>query len=168
MMKLPTLYTFSVLLAFALGGCASADGRYPSLAVRDAERAQGTLDPSPPIEAEVVGTTDMNALLAPLDRAQEAHAKFAAQQDEVTALALASRGVGPEDDRRSRALVGLAALTSLRGQTALALADLDQLEIAAATEFKRTKEIRDLQATIRQLIAEQDTTLDSLTGMLAQ
>ncbi|MEO1220390.1 MAG: hypothetical protein AAFY42_03425 [Pseudomonadota bacterium] len=156
------------ILALALGACASADGRYPSLAIRDAERAQGTLNPRPSTDDAVDGITDMDALLAPLDRAQEAHAEFTAQKDQVNALVLASRGIGPEDDRRARALVGLAALTSLRGQTALALADLDQLEVSAATEFKRTREIRDLQASIQQLIQQQDQTLDSLAEMLAQ
>ena len=156
------------ILSLSLGACASADGRYPSLAIRDSERAQGTLAPLPPTDGAEAGMTDMDAILAPLERAQAAHAEFTAQQDQVSAIVLASRGLGPEDDRRARALVGLAALTSLRGQTALALADVDQLEVRAATEFKRTKEIRDLQASIVQLIQQQDETLDSLAELLAQ
>jgi hypothetical protein len=168
MQKPPTSFTLSVLLAFALGGCASADGRYPSLAVRDAERAQGTLNPSPPSQPSAIGITDLDALMAPLDRARDADAKFAAQKDEVNALIAASSGLGPEDDRRARALIGYAELTSLRGQTALALSDLDQLETSSATQFKRTKDINDLQTSIQRMIAQQDETLDSLSEMLSQ
>ena len=168
MKKPPTPFTLSILLAFALGGCASADGRYPSLAVRDAERAQGTLTPSPPEQPTGTGITDLDGLMAPLDRAKEADAMFTAQKDEVNALIQASNGLGPEDDRRARALIGYAELTSLRGQTALALSDLDQLEASAATQFKRTKDISDLQASIQQMLAQQDEALDSLSEMLAK
>ena len=93
---------------------------------------------------------------------------FTAQKDEVNALIQASNGLGPEDARRARALIGYAELTSLRGQTALALSDLDQLEASAATQFKRTKDISDLQASIQQMLAQQDEALDSLSEMLAK
>ena len=168
MTKPPLPLYLSALIAFALAGCASADGRYPSLAVRDAERAQGTLSPSPPDEPFVIGVTDAEALFAPHTKASETHALFNEQLGDVTELVRASSGLGPEDDRRARALVGLASLTSLRGQTALALSDLDQLEAAAATQFKRTNEINDLQASIQKMIAQQDAALDSLTEMLSQ
>lgn len=168
MQKAPSPFTLSILLAFALGGCASADGRYPSLAVRDAERATGMLTPAAPAPPAKNGVVDTEQLLAPLDRAQAAHAQFTMRQSEVKTLVLSSSGHGPEDDARARALVGLADLTSLRGQTALALSDLDQLEASAATQFGRTNEIRDLQASIQQMIAQQDAALDSLSEMLTK
>lgn len=158
----------ALCLGVVLSGCASAEGRYPSLAVRDAERTQGTLRPTPASESSAVAAINPEQLLAPATRAKESHSKFTAQQGEVNDLVLASIGRGPEDDLRARALVGLAGLTSLRGQTALALSDLDRLEVAAATEFKPTKEIRDQQASVQQMIAQQDAALDSLSEMLAK
>lgn len=164
----PLHFHLGALLALTVGGCASTDGRYPSLAIRDAERAQGTLTPSPPEQPAVVGITDLDGLMAPLVRARKIDAEFAAQKDEVNALILASSGLGPDDDRRARALIGYAELTSLRGQTALALSDLDQLEAAAAIQFKRPKDINDLQASIQRMLAQQDEALDSLSETLAK
>lgn len=152
----------AVLVSLSLTGCASADARYPSLAVRDAERVQGTLEPASSEEPSVIGISNLDALTAPHDRAREAHARFTAMESEVRNLIAASSGLGPEDDRRARALAGFAQLTTLRAQTALALSDLDLLEVKAATGFKRTREIRDFQSSIIEMIEQQDAALDSL------
>ena len=168
MIKTCFSYSTAGLAGLILSACAASDGRYPSLAVRDAERVQGTFEPAPPSLPAAGNPVDNRQLSAPLTRAKEAHALFTARQDEVSALVTASRGLGPEDDRRAQALVGLADLTSLRGQTAVALSDLDQLEAEAATGFARTEDIREVQASILELIAQQDVTLDSLSEKLAQ
>ena len=168
MKSIYTKICLAVLLGAGLGGCASADGQYPSLAVRDAERVQGTFTPpSPSDQPAVIGITNLDELLAPVDRAEKANAQFLALQSEVRALVSGAQGLGVEDDRRAQALAGLAQLTSLRGQTALALSDLDLLEAKAATAFERTKEIRDFQTGIRTMIGEQDAVLDSLGAALA-
>ena len=168
MQKPPNPFTLTVLLAFAVGGCASADGRYPSLAVRDAERAQGTLEPAAPAVPSVIAITNLESLDAAINRAEATHTKFTSLQGDVAALVSASRGLGPENDTRARALIGVAQLASLRAETALALADLDVMEAKAASGFKRTKDIRDFQAVIMKLLAQQDETLDSLSETLSQ
>lgn len=162
------LLCFAAVAGLSLTGCASSDGRYPSLAVRDTERVQGTLEPAPSDQPEVIGIENLDALIAPVDRAKEAHAQFTAIEDEVRTLVNASRGVGPEDDRRAQALAGFAQLTSLRAKTALALSDLDLLEVKAATGFTRTQEIREFQSTILRLIEQQDATLDSLNEAMTR
>lgn len=162
------LLFLAAVFGFSLSGCASADDRYPSLAVRDAERVQDTLEPALSDQPEVIGQSNLDALVAPVDRAQEAHAQFTAMEGQVRSLVFASRGIGPEDDRRAQALAGFAQLTSLRAKTALALSDLDLLELKAATGFKRTQEIREFQSTILKLIEQQDKTLDSLNEAMTR
>lgn len=166
--KFQMCFAISLGLALnaALAGCAGADGRYPSLAVRDAERVQGTLTPTndePEISSQA---PQIEAIEAIIGQAQSAHASFSAQKGEVSALVMSARGFSIEDDRHARALTGLAQLTSLRGQTALALSQLDLMEAKAATGFKRTQDIRALQNAILRMIAEQDATLETLSETL--
>lgn len=158
----------AALVGLSLAGCAAADGRYPSLAVRDAERVQATIDPAPSDQPVVFAVSNLEALDAPFKRAGDAHARFTAMQPEVRALVAASRGLGPENDRRARALVGFAALTSLRSQTALALSELDLLEVNAATGFENARAIRDFQNAVLTMITQQDAALDSLNEALKQ
>jgi len=150
------------LLGLSITGCASSDDRYPSLAVRDAERAMGTLSTANPGTNILAETPDFAPVQAALDRAKRANDAFVAEQAGVRDLVLATRGLSIENDRRSRALVGLARLTSLRSQTALALADLDQIEVRAATAFADVKDIRRAQSSVLRLVTAQDTVLDSL------
>lgn len=161
-------FCMATLIGFSLAGCASADGRYPSLAVRDAERVQGSFEPAPTDQNAATGTINPETLDAPFKRASDAHARFTAMQPEVRALVSASRGLSRENDRRARALVGFATLTSLRSQTALALSDLDLLEVNAATGFERTREIRDFQNAVLRMITQQDAALDSLNEAMKQ
>ena len=157
-----------IVLAAMLGGCAAADGRYPSLAVRDAERVSGTINPSAPDIQTPITPLNLAPIKAAIARAEAANSKFASQTVEVRTLVAAARGSGLDSDRRSHALAALAGLTSLRGQTALALADIDLLEAKAASGFERTQEIREAQSAVVRLVMAQDEALDSLSAQLAR
>ncbi|UAB79515.1 hypothetical protein INR77_07615 [Erythrobacter sp. SCSIO 43205] len=168
MIKAHFSFAIAGLGGLLLGACASADGRYPSLAVRDAERMTGQFAPAAPEQPavpEIVSPQDVSDLVA---LAYETQEKFGALRPTAARLAQSAGGTGVESDRRSQALVAVAELTSLRGQTALVLARLDALEAEARTTFAPVQAIATGQAQTATLLQQQDEVLDSLSEMLAQ
>ena len=157
----------AVILATVLTGCAAADGRYPSLAVRDAERLGSPVEVPPPLS---VGPTaaSMETVFEALTSANRWNTLFEGDLKGVRQLIDASKGLGPQNDTRAQALVALANLTSLRGQTAGVLATLDQLEAESAVKFHPLKEVRDAQARVAMMLQQQDAVLDSLEGELVK
>ncbi|AWW74225.1 hypothetical protein CD351_07255 [Erythrobacter sp. KY5] len=150
----------------ALAGCAGDSGRYPSLAIRDAERTTGQFTPAQPTTPAATATIDRTAIGAALESARTAHERFLAEQPAALTLARSASGRGDGSDVRSRALVAVASLSSLRGQTATALADLDRLEVEAATSFAATDDIRTAQSYVARLAQEQDDILESLSEVM--
>ena len=74
--------SLSTALVLTLGGCAASSGDYPSLAVRDVERVDGSFaSPErktievPEVEIDLDGTLDV-VLPALVSRTEEAHAEF--------------------------------------------------------------------------------------------
>ncbi|MEM1053096.1 MAG: hypothetical protein AAGI28_13485 [Pseudomonadota bacterium] len=155
-------------LGMGLGGCASADGRYPSLAVRDAERTTGEFMPASPTPSAIPGVVSPQRVADLLSAAYDAQRKFEEARPEAERIVRSAQGMGAESDRRSRALIAVAELTSLRGETALVLSRLDVLEAEALTTFAPSEAIASGQAHIANLLRQQDETLDSLSEMLAQ
>lgn len=151
-----------VLFAAALAGCAGSSDAYPSLTIRDAERMTGTLSPAAPVSAPVPSVQTIASVEAALDLAQSMHSRFIATRPQVAALTASARGRGQESDARAKALIALAELTSLHSETALALADLDRMEVDAATQFAALDDIRSAQARIQALVMDQDLILDTL------
>lgn len=164
----------SVLVAFCaalLAGCVGSGDKYPSLAVRDAER-QMTQDNATDTSAELAAIPaatpeDVARMRGYVEQARAAHQNFVAGQPGAAQSVRAARGSGVEDERRSRALVAVAGLTTLHGKTTLALSYLDEMEFSAATAFDAIDEIKEAQAVVNSLIREQDAALDSLTAQLA-
>ncbi len=143
-----------------LVGCVGGDSeRYPSLAIRDAERMVGQFTPTtpaaPPVEP-VASPAQLGDIVA---SAQGFHRQFEAARPQVSRLASQARGAGPESEARSRALVAIADLASLHGRTALALGDLDRLEAEAANTFAPVAAIRAAQAQVSDLVTAQDEAL---------
>ena len=163
-------FSFALLgmTGLLLSACAASDGRYPSLAVRDAERVSGELTPSPATQPPV------EPVASPQDVADLVSAAYGAQQQFEEArpgaerLARSARGAGAESDTRARALVAVAELTSLRGETALVLARLDALKVEALTTFAPAEAITSGQTSTANLLRQQDEVLDSLSEMLAR
>ena len=137
MALLSTRNTASVLLLLALAACNADRSRFPSLAVRPAERGYGIGQPvaptaRAPLTTQLPAGADMTAKVAALrEIALAAHARFTQQQREAARLAQAARGSAPGTEAWSRATIALAALTSARSEGMIALAELDRLMIAA-------------------------------------
>lgn len=152
-----------ILVAGGVTGCAGASDKYPSLAIRDRESAQGQFSPvavtDPAPVAPVASVQDINALVA---RAMESHTKFKRAQVSTTVLVGQVRGQGIEGNARQRALLLLADLTALRSDTALPMGDLDLLKAEAATTFAPTEAIDEARESVLELLEEQDGALNAL------
>lgn len=161
-MKRPAL-----LLAFALLGACQTTGaeEYPSLAIRDAERVTGTIQPPPyvPPPAPPAVTGDLARLSAEVASAQSA---FNAAAPAARSAVNAARGSGMGSEAWSVAQVALAGLESARSRALVALADLDRLYIAAATEGTELAPIATARDSAAAAIDTQNATIASLLGTL--
>ncbi len=163
MTKATRTLIISSLASAVLTGCTANNDKYPSLAVRDAELLTGQAAPTKPVEVPTTSAQTFEQLRGFVEQARNAHQQFMAAQPGALRLAQASRNVSMENDTRASALIAIAHLTSLHGQTTLALSDLDQLEFYAATAFDATGDIKAAQILVGEMINEQESALDSLT-----
>lgn len=162
----PTL----LMLAFSpaiLSACAGSGDRYPSLAIRDAERRVSVAEPTEPPApvAPVASAQEISAIVA---EAREANAAFREAQPGVRRLAEAARGLDFESNAYSNATAAVATLSALRGQTVSALGRLDELETEAAAIFAPTEDIRSAQAEIEGMVIEQSAALEAVSANLAR
>lgn len=119
-----------------LSGCAQDGRRYPSLAVRPAERAFATATPRRD-DSPVPPAPDAALLTQIADlrqRAQVAAAAFAGAADKAERLTTAARGTSLGSEAWAAATVAMAGLDSARSDTALPLAELDSLRVARAVQ----------------------------------
>ena len=151
-------------LALTLAACASASSEYPSLAIRDAERASGTFEPvaaepyvPPPTPAAVLGRLDELAAVA-----RSAHQAFLAEVPAARSAVSAASGdaVGTED--WARAEVALAGLESKRSRAMIALADLDRLYVDAAVGGEALDRIGAVRDSVAAQVDQQNATIDGL------
>lgn len=161
--------------ALVLGGCANDRGRFPSLAIRPAERAFYQAQPAPaaatpaqpaPIPADATLTQRLTALET---RAREADARFVALVPEVTRTVSRARGAATGSETWNLAQVALARLESARSDTAIALADLDQLavetQIAAVDKpGPDAANVSNARDSVAARVAQQDSVLAQLKG----
>lgn len=166
-----TARTLNIALLSAsllIAGCAGSGDKYPSLAVRDVERAQGQFTPTA-VEREPIRPVATAADIAGLVRtAEQAHARFLDQQASAMTLVSSASRLGIESNTRQRALVAVADLVSIRSDTAIALADLDLLAAKASTTFAPTDELIAARSKVEALISAQSSTLDALSRQLSQ
>ena len=153
------------IAALPLTGCASP-GRYPSLAIRDAERATGTLQPAeaepyvPP--ATPAETLDRIGRLAA--DAQAAHRAFLSAVDQGRGTIAAGRGAATGTEAWSRAQVALADLEASRSQAMIALADLDRLYVDAELAGGELERISAARDQVAALIESESRTIEGLRG----
>ena len=157
------------LAIFLLAGCAgTASERYPSLATRDVERAEGTFEPVPGRQLEVPqvpvtmsGSLD-ERLAALVEQARGAHAEF------TGAVPAAERRVGAAagSDSWATAQVALADLDSARSIAATALGDLDILYTAATVQAQDSAAIAAARETVIALVREEDDVLARLRAQI--
>ena len=158
----------ALLLVPLLAACATADGEYPSLAIRDAERVGGTFEPvaptpyvPPPTPAAVV---DRLARLAA--DAASAHRAFLAEAPAARSAVAAAGGAAFGSDGWARASVALAGLESARSQAMIALADLDRLMVDAALQGGELERIVAVRDTVTRQVEEQNATIEGLARSL--
>lgn len=148
-------------LTTVLCACGSADGRYPSLALRPFETAPAPLPVSAP-DAPIRSIASDAAIAALVGRANAAHGVFTGQQAEAERFARAAAGQSIESNARARALVTLASLSSQRGATSAVLADLDLLVVQAASALAPYPAIASARAEVAALVESEDATMARL------
>lgn len=157
----------SVTAFVLLAACASPEGEYPSLAIRDIERVSGTLEvePAPPLPPPPADT------LASLDdlaaSARAAHQRFLAAEPQARAIAVSAAGASRGSDAWARAQVAIADLEAQRSQAMIALADLDRIFVEAATSAQATESVADVREEIDALVAQEDAVIRALLDRLA-
>lgn len=159
-------------LAFAapLVACAGGSADYPSLAIRDAERVEGTFETEPAIELPVPPAPPSTDLLQRLSQlhaqAASAHGAFHEAAPGARRAVAAARGAGVTSDRWAEAQVALADLDSDRSRAAVALGDLDQLFTEATLAFEPREPIAETRRDVAEMIAGEDAILAELRGAL--
>ncbi len=159
--------------ALTLSGC-STSGSYPSLERRAAERSYDLEAAAPAPSAQELGPVDpaLATRLASLrQQALSAHESFQAQVNSASRTVNAAQGAAVASDAWSVAQVALAQLESKRSSAMIALADLDELLLAAqkadaeepSPDLPAVTTVRD---EVTSWIASQDATLAQLRGKL--
>lgn len=156
----------------ALGACATSGDRYPSLAIRDVERAQGQFDPiaSPSLAVPEVALPGGGSLAERLSAlgavADAAHRAFLAAAPAAARRANAAAGAAIGSDSWATAQVALADLDSARSMTAIPLADLDTLMVANAVQARDVSAIEAVRQQVLTQVREQDEVLARLRAQV--
>lgn len=162
----------AIALLPALAGCAAAAGRYPSLAIRDVERANGRFEPAAasalavPEVALPAGAALPERLAALGADAAAAHRAFLAAQPAAALRVDAASGAAVGTPAWASAQVALADLDSLRSQTAVFLADLDTLMVAGAVQAEDVAAIESVRQQVIGQVGDEDAVLARLRAQL--
>lgn len=158
----------ALVLLPLLSACATAGEEYPSLAMRDAERVTGTVEPVAP--TPYVPPPTPAAVLDRLDRlaadAASAHQAFLAEAPAARRAVTAARGAEFGSDGWARASVAVAALEGVRSRAMIALADLDRLMVDAAVVGGELERIVAVRNAVTTQVDEQNATIEGLLGTL--
>ena len=148
----------------SLGACATPAEEYPSLALRDAERVAGTLQPAqpapyvpPPTPAPVLDRLEQLAA-----EAASAHQAFLAEAPQVRGAVAAARGAEPGAESWARAQVALAGLETTRSRAMIALADLDRIYVDAAVDGTELTRIAFTRDRVASQVGEQNAAIEDM------
>jgi hypothetical protein len=159
----------ALLLLPLLAACATPEGEYPSLDIRPAERASGTLQP-PPAPAPYVPPPTPAPVLDRLEQlaadAASAHRAFLAEAPAARSAVAAASGAELGSDGWARASVAVAGLEGTRSRAMIALADLDRLMVDAAVEGTELDRIVAVRNTVIAQVDEQNATIETLSRSL--
>lgn len=170
----PVVLPLAVPLAMLASAC-SSPGNYPSLALRDVERASGSAKPVsgepaapaaplPPASADLA--TRLDGLVA---AAREANQQFQSNRPAAERAVAAAGDTG--SDSWSTASVALARLESSRSSAMVALGDLDTLYVEARTagaleETPSAKAIAAARDEVDGWVASQNAIIAALSARL--
>ena len=169
---MPRFASLCLPLTLVLGACAGTSSDYPSLAIRDVERVEGSFA-APTRETIDVPPVDID-MTAPLGETLDRLVGEARSGNEVF-LEVAPRaqrfvGAAVNSDTESRAWasaqVALSELESARSVSAVPLADIDILYTAARAAAQDASQIETAREEIVSIIAAQDETLAQLRGRI--
>lgn len=162
----------AAVLSLALAACATPSGdRFPSLAIRDVERAQGQFEPVPAAPLVVPPLTmpasgPLPERLAALGAAASAsHLNFLASAPRAERLAQAAAGAAMGSEAWAAAQVALADLDSARSATAITLGNLDALMVAGAVQGE---DVTTIEAVRQQVIAQVEAEDETLARLRAR
>jgi hypothetical protein len=175
-MSCPARLLLSALAALTLSACASSGdggGDYPSLAIRDVERARGqfepiAVDPIAVPEVPVAYEGSLQERLAMLvEAARSAHQRFAANLPAARRTVASAGRAAIGSDAWGASQVALADLESIRSDAAIPLADLDILHIAASVAAEDRGQIDAARSAVIALVEEEDEALAELRARVA-
>ncbi|OBX18518.1 hypothetical protein A9995_11140 [Erythrobacter sp. QSSC1-22B] len=167
-MSCPARLALPAFCALALSACAGTGEDYPSLAIRDVERAKGQFEPIPvaPIDVPEIPVNYEGSLegrLATLvESARAAHARFTRSEGSARRTVAGTGRAAVGSDNWGAAQVALSDLESIRSDTAIALADLDILHIAASIAAEDRVQIDAARETVIALVQQEDAALAEL------
>lgn len=154
-----------------LTGCASASKTYPSLAIRDAERASGSFEFASvpePLKPAPLSDETARRLLQIKAAAQASHKEFQAAAAGTRRAVVSGAGSAVATDRWANATVALSNLDSLRSLTSAGLSDLDLLFVDTTLAFEQRDEVGAVRDEVTALVLQQDKTLAELRARFAQ
>ena len=158
----------ALLMLPLLAACTTPSEEYPSLALRDAERATGSFEPVVP--APYVPPPTPEAILDRLDQlavdAASAHRSFLAEAPAAGRTIQAANGAEFGSDGWAAASVALAGLESSRSKAMIALADLDRLMVDAGVEGGELTRIVAVRDTVTAQVNEENATIENLARNL--
>lgn len=161
------------LATLALAACATPGAdTYPSLAIRDVERAKGEFEPVaaeqldvPPVEVDA-GADPAERLGGLVAQARQAHAAFMKALPVAERQVAAARGAAVASDAWATAQVALADLDSDRSDATIALGELDILYTAATVQAQDATAIEAARSQVVALIGEEDSALERLRAQV--
>ncbi|WP_324742529.1 hypothetical protein U8326_04100 [Tsuneonella sp. CC-YZS046] len=165
--------SLAAIIAITLGGltgaCAGDSGRYPSLAIREAERVEGTAQAVEPeeIPAPETPSQDLVTRLEQLkSEADRAHKAFMAAAPGAERQVSAASGAAVASDAWTSAQVAIANLEASRSRLLIALAQLDSLHVTAELEGGARSTISDARNQVDQMAETENEIIARLLGRI--
>lgn len=169
MMKVPAIIAVFALTIPLVGGCTPSSAEYPSLSIRDFERAHGSftapdtsavLTPAPLPEEKSARIAALREQLA------AAHGRFMAEAPAARSAVRAAAGTSVGNDRWAAAQVALASLDSQRSQAAEVLADFDLLFVDTTLAFEQREDVAAAREDALAKLGVEDAILAELRGAI--
>ncbi|WP_164119108.1 hypothetical protein [Sphingorhabdus sp. Alg239-R122] len=168
-----SIYTLPCAAALILGGCAMQDGEFPTLATRNVEKHYASAEsdrqasvPVAPLNTEIAAQA--RKMLA---KAQKGQRAFAEALPGARQSAMNARGAATGGESWAVATTQISALDISRGESAMALADLDQLyadQVTGEADSPATAQaIGDVRSKVYDMVQAQDSAITALRAMLS-
>lgn len=158
------VFMFSASTLF-LSGCAASSEKYPSLAIRDFERAAENSVINESGSAPMLSAKLSAALQDARELAASRNADFNGALAGVRSKIAATRGSGPNSNAWGEAQIALADLSRHRSQTAVALGNIDMIVAEASADLVDVGHEQAIQSEVAAMLAQQDRALAQLRSI---